>query len=129
MSSCNSVNSLFKALDKLPSGIDEMYQATLERIGAQSEEDVSIAHRTFTRLLHYFNPWNIDTRPMSLEDFQYYLAVSFKDQAFDEGDLVPIPLIPSTCGGLVTVVEGDWGFFELRFIRKCILILSVFPAK
>ncbi|TEB24208.1 ankyrin [Coprinellus micaceus] len=117
MSSCNSINSLFKALDKLPYGIDEMYRATLDRIAAQPEEDVSIAHRTFVRLVYEFSPWNADTRPMSAEDLRHYLAVSFENQTFDKGDLVPIPLILSTCCGLVIAEEGDQGFPEIRFIH------------
>lgn len=121
MSSCNSINSLFKALNKLPSGIDEMYRATLDRIEAQPEEDVSIAHRTFIRLVYEFNPRYPATRPMSAEDFRYYLAVSFENQVFDKGDLVPIPLILSTCCGLVIAEEGDWGISELRFIRELVL--------
>jgi hypothetical protein len=121
MSSCNSINSLFKALDKLPYGIDEMYRATLDRIAAQPEEDVSIAHRTFVRLVYEFSPWNADTRPMSAEDLRHYLAVSFENQTFDKGDLVPIPLILSTCCGLVIAEEGDQGFPEIHFIRELVL--------
>ncbi|KAF5314723.1 hypothetical protein D9611_007275 [Ephemerocybe angulata] len=91
-----SVNSLLKALDDLPSGVDAMYEHTLERINAQPEEDASIAYRVFAWLLYGEGPFRI-------EALQEALATSFEDEVYDAGDMVPLPIILAACGGLVTV--------------------------
>ncbi|KAF5336511.1 hypothetical protein D9611_006563 [Ephemerocybe angulata] len=93
-----SVSTLLKALDQLPSGVDEMYEHTLERINAQPDEDVSIAHRVFIWLLY-------STRNLSLLELQHALAVSFEDEAYDPIDIIPGSMILSMCGGFVTVEE------------------------
>ncbi|KAF6747117.1 hypothetical protein DFP72DRAFT_611641 [Ephemerocybe angulata] len=93
-----SVSTLLKALDQLPSGVDEMYKHTLERINAQPDEDVSIAHRVFIWLLY-------SSRNLSLLELQHALAVSFEDEAYDPIDIVPGSMILSMCGGFVTVEE------------------------
>ncbi|KAJ3524823.1 hypothetical protein NMY22_g10837 [Coprinellus aureogranulatus] len=118
MSSCASVNGLFHALEKLPSGVEEMYHVTMERINAQPESDVSIAHRVFALLLHpskppfYFTVW-----PAWVADVQQYLAVDFANETFNENEMPPISLILSSCGGLVTAVETAENNSELQFIH------------
>ncbi|KAF6744462.1 ankyrin repeat-containing domain protein [Ephemerocybe angulata] len=112
------VNGLLKALNKLPSGVDDMYRHSLQRVNAQAADDVSIAHRVFLWLLHA-------REPPSAEELQHALATSFTTLTYDAGDLVPIPTILSTCGGLVTVElrkreglhrRGSY-YNEIRFIH------------
>ncbi|KAF5340621.1 hypothetical protein D9611_007364 [Ephemerocybe angulata] len=102
---CRSVNDLFKKLDGVPSGLDDMYRHTLQRILSQDEEDVGIASRVFFWLLHAFVP-------LSPEELQEALAVSFEDRSFDPGDIVPINVILSVCCGLVEVTKT-----AVRFIH------------
>ncbi|KAF6747915.1 CHAT domain-containing protein [Ephemerocybe angulata] len=102
---CRSVNDLFKKLDGVPSGLDDMYHHTLQRILSQEEEDVGIASRVFFWLLHAF-------APLSPEELQEALAVSFEDRSFDPGDIVPINVILSVCCGLVEVTKT-----AVRFIH------------
>ncbi|TEB26981.1 hypothetical protein FA13DRAFT_987346 [Coprinellus micaceus] len=116
LQSSNSINSLFRKLSSLPSGISAMYQQTLERINAQPEEDASIAHRVFLWLLHGFET-------LSVEGLQHALAVSLEDMSYDEGDVVSDSLLMSMCCGLVTTItigSQPWEpqRREVRFIRK-----------
>jgi hypothetical protein len=105
-----NVNSIFKALDQLPSGVDQMYEHTLNRIKAQSSEDEAIAWRAFVWLLYAQEP--LTTRQM-----QVALCISFERESFDPDDETPIATIISICGGLVTV-EKCGPKEHLRFIRK-----------
>ncbi|KAF5314589.1 hypothetical protein D9611_007263 [Ephemerocybe angulata] len=92
-----SLNSLLKALDDLPSGVDAMYKHTLERIASQPEEDASIAYRVFAWLLYG------GVGSFRVEVLQEALATSFEDEIYDARDVVPLPIILAACGGLVTV--------------------------
>ncbi|KAF5331962.1 hypothetical protein D9611_008863 [Ephemerocybe angulata] len=114
LQTARSVNSLFKALEQLPSNVDGIYRQTLERINAQSGEDASIAHQVFTWLLHA-------KEPLSIDDLQYALAISVKDKTYDAGNIIPVPLMLSMCGALVTVDEPYSRYRprrRVRFIRK-----------
>ncbi|KAF5340346.1 hypothetical protein D9611_007918 [Ephemerocybe angulata] len=93
-----SVSSLLKALNQLPSGVEEMYKNTLDRINAQAAEDVSIAHRVFIWLLH-------SARDLLAHELQDALAISFEDETYDSIDIIPVSMILSMCGGFVTVEE------------------------
>ncbi|KAF6741458.1 hypothetical protein DFP72DRAFT_1083911 [Ephemerocybe angulata] len=103
-----SVNSLLKALEHLPSGVNDMYRHTLERINAQPEEDVSIAHRVFIWLMYSvpgFDNGSSYAQSFSIADLQHALAVSFDDETYDEGEIIPASMILSLCGGLVIFEE------------------------
>ncbi|KAF6754069.1 hypothetical protein DFP72DRAFT_900301 [Ephemerocybe angulata] len=104
-----SVNTLLKGLDQLPSGVDAIYEHTLARIGAQPGEDALIAHRAFIWLLYArtrFTP----------HEFQHALAISFEDKSYDAGDVIPVDLILSMCGGLI-ISEDSYRGPILRFIH------------
>ncbi|KAF5335454.1 hypothetical protein D9611_012131 [Ephemerocybe angulata] len=101
-----SANTLLRGLDQLPSGVDAMYEHTLARIGAQSEEDASIAYRVFIWLLYTLSAF-YTTR------LQDALAISFENKSYDAGDLIPVDLILSLCGGLVTYEKPS----KLRLIH------------
>ncbi|KAF6742124.1 hypothetical protein DFP72DRAFT_1109602 [Ephemerocybe angulata] len=108
---CTTVGSLLKALESLPSGVNDMYQVTMDRINSQSEEDASIANRTFIWLLHA-------RIPLSPEDVQHALTFSYQDLVFHEESLISIPMLLSICCGLVTVeVEEETGKNVVRFIH------------
>ncbi|KAF6748362.1 hypothetical protein DFP72DRAFT_574848 [Ephemerocybe angulata] len=108
---CTTIGSLLKALETLPTGVNDMYQVTMNRINSQSEEDASIANRTFIWLLHARGP-------LSPEDVQHALTFSYQDLVFHEENLVSIPMLLSICCGLVTVeVEKETGKNVVRFIH------------
>lgn len=102
----SSVNSLFKALEALPSGVNEMYRRTMERIEAQSEEDVSIARRIFLWILHAYET-------ITVEMLQQALTFSYENLAFDVDDTIPVTVMLSLCCGLVTVEGRN----QVRFIH------------
>ncbi|KAF5340755.1 hypothetical protein D9611_007499 [Ephemerocybe angulata] len=106
---CTTVGSLLKALDALPSGVADMYRATMERISAQSEEAVSVAHRTFIWLLHACDG-------LTIKALQHALAFSYNDLVFDEDNVVSLSTLLLICCGLVTV-EKEAGEDVVRFIR------------
>ncbi|KAF5339857.1 hypothetical protein D9611_009063 [Ephemerocybe angulata] len=95
---CTTIGSLLRALETLPSGINDMYRATMDRIGSQSEEDVSIAHRAFLWILHARDP-------LSPQDLQHALTFSYQDMKFLRDNLVSMPVLLSICCGLVAVED------------------------
>lgn len=99
---CTTLKSVFEALETLPSGVNDMHQATMERINSQSEAEVSIAQRTFLWLLHARE----DLSPTFLT---HALSFSFRDKVFHEESSVSIPMLLSTCCGLVTVEDSGLG--------------------
>ncbi|KAF5332806.1 hypothetical protein D9611_005253 [Ephemerocybe angulata] len=108
---CTTIGSLLKALKTLPSGVNDMYQVTMDRINSQSEEDASIANRTFIWLLHARSP-------LSPVDVQHALTFSYQDLVFHEENLVSIPMLLSICCGLVTVeVEEGTDYSTQEFMN------------
>ncbi|KAF5332805.1 hypothetical protein D9611_005252 [Ephemerocybe angulata] len=108
---CTTIGSLLKALETLPTGVNDMYQVTMNRINSQSEEDASIANRTFIWLLHARGP-------LSPEDVQHALTFSYQDLVFHEENLVSIPMLLSICCGLVTVeVEKETDYSTQEFMN------------
>ncbi|KAF6744504.1 ankyrin repeat-containing domain protein, partial [Ephemerocybe angulata] len=107
MQTARSAKSLMKALEQLPAGVDEMYRNTLERIGTQSEDDTSVAHRVFIWLLYSMRREYHSSHPdiLSIEELQHALAISLEDRAHDDGDIIPASMILSMCGGLVVTEE------------------------
>lgn len=111
MRSATSARTLFNLLEKMPSGVNDMYDLTMERINSQPGELASIAHRLFVWLLFYKPRWN----QVSVTMIQEALAVSVENRAYDKLDITPVDLILSACHGLVTITEDDPVLF--RFIR------------
>ncbi|TEB30542.1 hypothetical protein FA13DRAFT_519216 [Coprinellus micaceus] len=92
--SCTSVYSLYEALEDLPSGVDDMYNLTLEHIEGQSVGDISIAHWVITWLLH-------SREPPSIALICHVLSFSMEQLAINRTDLAPVGLILSSCQGLI----------------------------
>ncbi|KAF6755935.1 ankyrin repeat-containing domain protein [Ephemerocybe angulata] len=107
---CTSVGSLLKAIETLPSGITDMYRSTMERINSQSEDRVSIAHRTLIWILHA-------RRDLSPEELLHALTFSFDDLVFDENSLVSISVLLSICCGLIKVEGKEEEGPVVRFIH------------
>ncbi|KAF5332816.1 hypothetical protein D9611_005367 [Ephemerocybe angulata] len=107
---CATIGSLLKALETLPSGINDMYRLTMDRISSLSEEEVSLAHRAFLWILHARDE-------LSPEDLQRALTFSYEAKEFVEDSSVSIPVLLSICCGLVMIQDGDDGKTVVRFIH------------
>lgn len=120
MQRSKSIASLFTILEGLPTGVDEMYRDTLKRINAQPGDDVSIAHRVFVWLTYSFGP-------LSVEDLLQALATSSDNLVFVPDDLIPMALILSMCGGLVTVEKDTDTVHFIHYSAKEFMTTVEFP--
>ncbi|KAF5336014.1 hypothetical protein D9611_006177 [Ephemerocybe angulata] len=91
----NSRNSLIITLKNLPSGTNDLYKEAVARIEARSEEDILLARHVFLWLTYHLDAF------MNSWQLQRALSFSFEARSFDLGDVVPIDLVTSLCGGLV----------------------------
>ncbi|TFK17626.1 hypothetical protein FA15DRAFT_675947 [Coprinopsis marcescibilis] len=91
--SCMNIDSLRKALDCLPSGVDAMYSATMERIEAQG--DPSVVKRALTWLVH-------TRQPLSMDELLHAIAVYPDTFKFNPELLLTTDILLSLCCGLVT---------------------------
>ncbi|KAF6753254.1 hypothetical protein DFP72DRAFT_427271 [Ephemerocybe angulata] len=109
---CTTIGSLLKALETLPSGINEMYHLTMARINSLTEEEVSIAHRAFIWILHAMGD-------LSPEALQHAPTFSYEGKEFVEDSSVSIPVLLSICCGLVTVEKRPppWAWNDTKVIR------------
>ncbi|KAF5311594.1 hypothetical protein D9611_009489 [Ephemerocybe angulata] len=112
---CATIASLLKAFETLPSGINDMYRLTMDRISSLSEEEVSLAHRAFIWILHAEDH-------LSPEDLQHALTFSYEDKKFIGDNSVSIPVLLSICCGLVTVEKKQDRYSDdtkgvIRFIH------------
>ncbi|KAJ2917556.1 hypothetical protein MD484_g2836, partial [Candolleomyces efflorescens] len=103
---CINVKSLLAALEELPTGVNDLYQHTLDRIEAQGPQRALLAKRTFLWMAHAFTL-------LSIRELQEALAVNLELEAFDEDSIVTKELIHDVCSGLI-YLEGD---FIARFIH------------
>jgi hypothetical protein len=83
------------ALDKLPNEIDQIYDEAMERIEQQSNTK-ELAKRVLSWVIYA-------SRPLSLKELQYALAVSPKMTEMDPLDLVFEWKLTSVCAGLVVI--------------------------
>ena len=91
-----SVNHVRKAVNSLPSGLNSLYECTLARIEAQTEEEVLLATKALIWLTYAY-------QSLTIEDLQHVLAVSDVSERFDEDDIAMEELIVSVCCGLIVV--------------------------
>jgi hypothetical protein len=133
---CNNPNSIFRVLDDLTAGVDEMHRITLKRIDDQPESDVDTAHRVFLWLL-YARQLRLSTSEAELDiacefptadDILYEVAVSQREGPVEKDDVSPLPLVLSICRGFVVLEEArsESGipYRKLRFVRTFSIELS-----
>jgi len=112
LKTCRNLGSLKRTLETLPSGLNEMYKLTLERINAQPEEDARLGNLALMWVCHAY-------RRLTVRQLQEALATSYTPGSFQLGryveeNLTKWELIAAASGGLLTV--DDIG--EVRLIRK-----------
>jgi hypothetical protein len=91
---------VLSALNRLPAGLDETYQAALERIG---NDDIGM------RTLKWVT---CAKRHLTAAELQHALAVEPTTNDIDEDDLIEVPDLISRCAGLV-MFDSESGIFRL----------------
>ena len=93
-----------KALENLPSRLDESYDETIHRIESQPQEVSELAKRVLLWVCKSF-------RPLSFTEFQHALAVEPEMTEVDDDDIDDGDTLLSICAGLVVIDE------EVRTLR------------
>ncbi|TFK24830.1 hypothetical protein FA15DRAFT_390829 [Coprinopsis marcescibilis] len=91
---CLSIQDLREALDSLPSGVDDMYAATLERLDKQPRAE--LARRTLAWVSYAY-------RSLKIEELQRAVAVHPETHEYDSERLVDGESLVSLCCGLLVV--------------------------
>ncbi|RBA14494.1 hypothetical protein FPRO05_03286 [Fusarium proliferatum] len=98
-----SVDTVHKALAKLPSGSDayfQAYEAAMQRIMSQSPSHQDLAKRVIAWL-------TCALRPLTVEELRHALAVEVGKAELNRDALPETSIILQVCVGLVTVGESD----------------------
>lgn len=115
--SSSNVETIFRKLKSLPSGLDDMYRHTLARIDNASDEDAAIVYLAFA--------WISQAHPekLLLRCLQHALSFSVETLSFDDDRIVDADLLLSLCHGLVEL-EETYGDPMVRFIRQSVVCTS-----
>ncbi|KAL9629558.1 MAG: hypothetical protein Q9204_005200 [Flavoplaca sp. TL-2023a] len=95
LSSKITLKSLRKALENLPTTLDELYNEALHRIEAQSPDDQQLAFNALRWVAYTY-------RPLGFRALQEALAIETGEEDFDSDGLPPISLVIDVCAGLLT---------------------------
>lgn len=87
-----------KALERLPSGIDDTYTEAWRRILAQSPEQSELGKKILSWVIHA-------TRPLRVSELQEALAIEEGDELLDPEGLLDAAQLTSFCAGLVIINE------------------------
>ncbi|KAJ2917577.1 hypothetical protein MD484_g2831, partial [Candolleomyces efflorescens] len=105
---CININSLMTTLQELPTGVNDLYLHTLDRIEAQGPQKALLAKRTFLWMVYA-------SETLQIQELQEALAVSLELETFDEDSIVTEELIHDVCSGLISIDLLK----HARFIRMC----------
>ncbi|KAL9629066.1 MAG: hypothetical protein Q9204_005491 [Flavoplaca sp. TL-2023a] len=94
LSSKTSVKALKKALDNLPSALDELYDDTLRRIKSQDQDDSKLAEKALRWVAYAY-------RPLSASMLQEAVAIDPEETDYDAEAITAIELILDVCSGLL----------------------------
>ncbi|KAF8891630.1 ankyrin repeat-containing domain protein [Gymnopilus junonius] len=101
LSKCNNKNAILKVAASLPSDLDKMYMATLERIETQNKADASLAKSALVWLTHA-------VRSLSTKELEHALAAQLGSSCTIKGIndyITPIGMVADFCCGLVIIDE------------------------
>ncbi|KAH6902849.1 hypothetical protein BKA70DRAFT_1111921, partial [Coprinopsis sp. MPI-PUGE-AT-0042] len=110
VSHCIGPRHAMEQLDKLPAGLDALYEVSFKRINMQPEERAALATRILLWVVYAFEPLTVD-------DLRYAVARDPKVDWETPEELVTESLLVSVCCGLVTA-EGDHPYRIVRLVRK-----------
>lgn len=107
---CNQtrISKVRKALEDLPSKLDETYEDAMNRIKHQCDEHYQLALRVLSWI-------SKAQRPLRIEELQHAVAVEAGDDDIDEDPLESPALFVSVCAGLVTIDEESGSFRLVHF--------------
>ncbi|KAJ2933271.1 hypothetical protein H1R20_g3806, partial [Candolleomyces eurysporus] len=103
---CTNVTSLTSTLQELPTGVNDLYLHTLDRIESQGPQKALLARKTFLWATYGFET-------LKIQQLQEALAVSLVSETFDEDSIVTEELIHDVCCGLISL-DCNYG---VRFIQ------------
>jgi hypothetical protein len=97
-----------KALETLPSEVDETYDEAMKRIEQQASGDTELAKQIFCWIIHA-------CRPLNVGELQIALAIEHGATSIDPEAITNEDVLTSVCAGLV-VIEGQQKI--IRLVRK-----------
>jgi hypothetical protein len=100
-------SAIRQELSRLPESIYGTYDEAMRRIGEQSEEDRSLAHRVLLWTTHA-------SRPLTLLELQYAISIDPCSSSFNDESLEVGEILTSVCAGLVIVAGGGC----VKFVRE-----------
>ena len=114
---CRNVGAIKRTLGSLPSGLEAMYELTMKRIEAQSEEDARIGKLALVWVSRVRE--RLTGRQLQEAVATSYVPGSGQAGEFHEEDMTKLDLILSAAGGLLVVEKNG----EVRLVRE-----SCFPS-
>ncbi|KAI4264197.1 MAG: hypothetical protein L6R42_000683 [Xanthoria sp. 1 TBL-2021] len=100
LSTKGNVKILKKALENLPTTLDELYDDAVQRIKTQSPDDEHLALKALRWVAYTY-------RPLGFRALQEALAIEPGEDDFDSDGMHPIGLILDVCAGLLIVDEEN----------------------
>ncbi|KAL8754169.1 MAG: hypothetical protein Q9199_004528 [Rusavskia elegans] len=100
LSSKGNVKTLKKALENLPTTLDELYDDAVQRIKTQSPDDEHLALKALRWVAYTY-------RPLGFRALQEALAIEPGEDDFDSDGMHPIGLILDVCAGLLIADEEN----------------------
>ena len=94
LSSKTSVKALKKALDNLPSALDELYDDALRRIRSQDQDDSKLAEKALRWVAYAY-------RPLSASMLEDAVTIDPEETDYDVEAIPAIDLILDVCSGLL----------------------------
>lgn len=96
-----TATKIIKALQSLPTRLQDTYQKTIARIQSQAEPDNTLGMIVLQWISH-------SKRPLKIDELRHALAVEWDDdedlpQDFDDGNLLDPESIVDVCAGLVVI--------------------------
>ncbi|KAI4260459.1 MAG: hypothetical protein L6R42_004057, partial [Xanthoria sp. 1 TBL-2021] len=94
LSTKGNVKTLKKALENLPTTLDELYDDAVQRIKTQSPDDEHLALKALRWVAYTY-------RPLGFRALQQALAIETDEDDFDSDGIHPIGLVLDVCAGLL----------------------------
>jgi len=98
-------NNVRSALERLPDGLDDVYDAVIDRIKSQSSDDTSLA----LKILSWITYAKV---PLGAAVLQHAVVVTENIRDISDDDLIDVEDLVSVCAGIVTV-DRESGIIRL----------------
>ncbi|KAJ7659436.1 ankyrin repeat-containing domain protein, partial [Mycena olivaceomarginata] len=101
LSTKSTIKAVRAALHELPKDLEHTYEAVMQRIDSQNEDDKQIAHSTLTWVTN-------SKRALRVPELQEALGIEPGTHTLDCNNLLDIEIILSVCAGLVIIDETSY---------------------